>query len=105
MRTWVALHPEDAAAWEALGQLEARLGRRLAAWRAQAEARFALGDWNGALEQLRAASRFARQSGQGDSIDAVVIDARLKVVDERRRRQLLEEGRNPDDPRENGSQR
>ena len=105
MRTWVALHPDDAAAWEALGQLEARLGRRLAAWRAQAEARFALGDWNGALEQLRAASRFARQSGQGDSIDAVVIDARLKVVDERRRRQLLEEGRNPDDPRENGSQR
>lgn len=105
MRTWVALHPDDAAAWEALGQLEARLGRRLAAWRAQAEARFALGDWNGALEQLRAASRFARQSGQGDSIDAVVIDARLKVVDERRRRQLREEGRNPDDPRENGSQR
>lgn len=93
LRTWVALHPQDAQAWMALSTVEERLGARLASLRAQAEAHLASGDPTGAADRLRAAQRQARASG-GDSYEAAIIDARLRAVEEQRRRERDEaEGR------------
>ena len=86
LRTWVALHPQDGSAWMALAQLEERLGARLASLRAQGEAHLAWGDLSGAADRLRAGQRLARSTGGADSVEAAVIDARLKAIEERRRR-------------------
>ncbi|MCK6427096.1 MAG: M48 family metalloprotease [Burkholderiaceae bacterium] len=91
LRTWVALHPQDGSAWLALGLLEERLGARLAALRAQAEAQLAWGDLDGAVDRLRAGQRLARSgAAAADSVEAAVIDARLKAVEERRRRDRVD---------------
>jgi predicted Zn-dependent protease len=91
LQTWVALHPDDAAAWQVLGQLLDRAGQPLAAVRAQAEVQLAYGDLVGAADRLRAGQRMARSSGQIDSVDAAVLDARLTAVELRRRREMAEE--------------
>jgi predicted Zn-dependent protease len=92
MQTWVSGHPDDAPAWTALAQLWGRLGERLRALRAEAEAQLALGDLAGAVDRLRAGQRAARGGGTVDFIEASVIDARLREV-EARQRQLAQEAR------------
>jgi predicted Zn-dependent protease len=94
LQTWVALHPDDAGAWLALGLLLERRGQPLAAIRAQAEVQLAYGDLVGAADRLRAGQRIARGSGQADSVDAAVIDARLTAVELRRKREQAEERQN-----------
>ncbi|MFM2120406.1 MAG: hypothetical protein RL722_1874, partial [Pseudomonadota bacterium] len=94
LQTWVALHPDDATAWDLLGQLLDRAGQSLAALRAQAEVQVAYGNLQAAADRLRAGQRLARSSGQGDSVDAAVIDARLTAVEMRRRREMAEERNN-----------
>jgi predicted Zn-dependent protease len=92
LQTWVALNPTDASAWTLLGQLYERADQTLPAVRAQAEAQLALGDVRGAVDRLRAGQRLARRSpGQADSIEAAVIDARLKDVESLRKRLSAEE--------------
>jgi predicted Zn-dependent protease len=87
LQTWVALHPSDASAWTLLGSLYERSNQTLPAVRAQAEAQLALGDVRGAVERLRAGQNLARRSaGQAESIEAAIIDARLKDVEQLRRR-------------------
>lgn len=97
LQTWVALHPADASAWTLLGRLYERADQTLSAVRAQAEAQLALGDVVGAVDRLRAGQRLARRNpGQADSIEAAVIDARLKDVESLRKRFSAEErGRAP----------
>ncbi len=90
LQTWVAAHGRDAAAWTLLGQVQDRLGQPLASLRAQAEAQWALGDTGGAIDRLRAGQRLARNNGGIDSIDATVIDARLKALELQRRAELFE---------------
>ena len=85
LQTWVALHPNDALAWSALGQTWARLDAPLRALRADAESRFALGDLQGAVDRLRAAQRLARAGGSIDFIDASVIDSRLRDIEVQRK--------------------
>ena len=85
LQTWVALHPDDALAWGALGQTWARLGLPLRSLRAEAESRYALGDLIGAVDRLRAGQRFARSGGSVDFIDASVIDSRLRDIEGQRR--------------------
>lgn len=94
LQTWVALHPSDAGAWQALGLLLERRGQPLAALRAQAEVQLAYGDLAGAADRLRAGQRMARSSGQADSVDAAIIDARLTAVELIRRRVQAEERQN-----------
>ena len=55
LQTWVALHPEDALAWGALGETWDRLGVPLRSLRAEAESRYAMGDLG---RRRRAASRW-----------------------------------------------
>ena len=59
--------------------------------RADAEARVALGDLNGAADRLQAGQRRARSGGAVDFIDASVIDARLRDVEAQRRSQKADE--------------
>ena len=85
LQTWVALHPDDSLAWGALGQTWARLGVPLRSLRAEAEARYALGDLLGAVDRLRAGQRLARGGGPIDFIDASVIDSRLRDIEAQRK--------------------
>jgi predicted Zn-dependent protease len=104
LQTWVALHPDDASAWQALGLLLERRGLLLAAIRALAEVQLAYGDLSGAADRLRAGQRLARSSGQADSVDAAVLDARLTAVELRRKREQAEErqGAGTGEPRLSG---
>ena len=90
LQTRVALHPLDALAWTALSQITERLGQPLRSIRADAESRVALGDLTGAADRLRAGQQRARNSGLVDFIDASVIDARLRDV-EQQRKQVAED--------------
>jgi predicted Zn-dependent protease len=81
----VALHRQDAAAWDLLAQAEERLGQKLRAMRAQAEVRAALGDLSGAIDRLRAAQALVRSGAANDFIEASVIDARLRELQNQRR--------------------
>ena len=85
LQTWVALHPNDSLAWAALGQVYTSLGVPLRALRAEAEARYALGDLLGAVDRLRAGQRLSRGGGNVDFVDASVIDSRLRAVEQERR--------------------
>lgn len=90
LQTWLADHPQDAAAWELLSRSSAALGLELRALRAGAEARAALGDITGAIDRLRAAQQASR-GGQGqDFIEGSVIDVRLRQLLSLRRELTLE---------------
>ena len=85
LQTWVSVHPHDPLAWGLLAQGEEALGQRLRAMRAQAEARAAVGDINGAIDRLRAAQTLVRSGAANDFIEASVIDARLRQLEALRR--------------------
>lgn len=95
LQTWVSNHPHDAEAWSVLAQVWTKLGQGLRALRAEAEARFALGDLAGAVDRLRAGQRLARgASSPGvDFIEASVIDARLRDIEAQRRAIAADERR------------
>ena len=86
LTTWVIEHRHDAAAWSQLSLIAQFQGEALRAVRAQAEARWALGDLNGALDRFKAGQRLARSSSKPDHVEASVIDARLRDLERERRR-------------------
>ena len=92
LQTWVAVHQEDALAWQTLSQLWGRLDQRLRAMRADAESRAAEGDLQGAVDRLRNAQKLAR-AGNTDFIEASVVEARLRELETQRRRQAEEDRR------------
>ena len=91
LQTWVALHADDAGAWLALAQVNERQGVPLAALRAHAEARFAQGDLSGAVDRLRAGQRLARSKGAVESMEGVIIESRLKAIEQQRRIEMEQE--------------
>ena len=90
LQTWLADHPQDAAAWEALAATSQALGLGLRSMRAGAEARAAVGDLSGAIDRLRAAQAVSRKDGGQDFIEASVIDTRLRQLVAQRRQIALE---------------
>lgn len=86
LQTWVAVHPHDAAAWRLLAQAWYAQREDLRAIRAEAEARVAHYDYAGAVDRFKAAQDLA-QRGQGDYIEASIIDTRLRAVQELLREQ------------------
>jgi len=90
LQTWVADHPQDASAWQALADTSAALGQRLRSMRASAEARAALGDLQGAIDRLRAAQASSRGAVGQEFIEVSVIDARLRQIERERRQLALE---------------
>jgi beta-barrel assembly-enhancing protease len=91
LQTWVALHPGDGSAWLALAQVHERQGAPLAALRAHAEARLAEGDLSGAVDRLRAGQRLARSKGAVESVEGVIIESRLKAIEQQRRIEMEQE--------------
>lgn len=95
LQTWVAVHPRDAAAWQALAHAYRAQGQSLRAVRAEAEVQVATLDYAAARDRLRAAQDLARElsraGGVGaDHIEASIIDTRARQVDALLREQALE---------------
>ena len=87
LQAWVIDHAEDTGAWWALSQGAMVLGQPVRARRAEAEARWASGDLNAALQTLQAARRLP----PGDeAIELHVVEARWRVFEAERRRRLEE---------------
>ncbi|MCW7538979.1 M48 family metalloprotease [Aquabacterium sp. A7-Y] len=91
LQTWVAMHGADTQAWELLAAAWERSGKPLRAVQAQAEARYTVGDLQGAMDRLKSAQKLAREPGQGDFIEASVIDARLRQLQAQWRQRVKEE--------------
>jgi beta-barrel assembly-enhancing protease len=97
LQTWVAVNRLDAEAWSSLSQIWGALNQPLRALRADAEARYLLGDWVGAIDRLKAGQRLARRGSAGaagaDFIEASVIDSRLRDIEAQRKSLSAEEQR------------
>nr|WP_240636037.1 M48 family metalloprotease [Caldimonas tepidiphila] len=91
LQTWLSAHPRDSSAWALLGQAWERLDQPVRSVRAQAEARYVLGDLQGAIDRLRAAQRLAQGSASSDHIEASVVDARLRAVESEWRQRQRDE--------------
>lgn len=97
LRTWVAVHPLDAPAWQLLGSAYAAMGQTLRATRAEAEAQVALLDYGAALDRFRAAQELVRPGGTTgtqagrDFIEESIVDVRTRQVQELLKEQLKEE--------------
>lgn len=97
LQTWVAVHPGDAAAWQALAQVWGQQQQSVRAIRAEAEARVAMLDYPAALDRLRAAQTWmqnARGLGSADpnaAIEASIIDARTRQLAQSVRQQAIED--------------
>jgi predicted Zn-dependent protease len=87
LRTWVALHPRDATAWQSLGTLYRALGQPLHAVRADAEAQVALLDYAAAVDRFRAGQELVRRGMPGgvDHMEASIVDSRLREVEQMRK--------------------
>lgn len=109
LQTWVTAQPRDASAWLLLGQAAEAQGLRLRALRAQAEARWLLGDLTGARDRLRTGRTLARSAqGNQDFIDASIIEARLRDLEALRRQMAAEargNNRGGNGPRDGGPDR
>ena len=81
LQTWVAGHPQDAAAWQALAQAWQQQGEPLRAVRAEAEAHAARSDYAAAVDRFKAGQDLARRSTLADDhFEASIIDTRLRAV-------------------------
>ena len=80
LQTWVATHPRDAAAWQALAQVWQQGKQPLRAVRADAEAQVARYDYAAAVDRFKAGQDLARRGG-ADFIEASIIDTRLRAVE------------------------
>ncbi len=93
---WVSQRPRDALAWQLLSSAYEQQGDNLRAIRAQAESRAVELDYPAAVDRLKAAQELARtmsREGQLDRaghMEASIIDARLRALENLRREQALE---------------
>jgi len=90
LSTWVIEQRRDAMAWSMMSACHQALDQPLRAVRAEAEARWAIGDLNGALDRFKAGQRMVRSSRTPDHLEASVIDARLRDLERERRRAFAE---------------
>ena len=82
LQTWVADHPRDASAWQALAGVWQAEGKVLRAVRAEAEAHAARYDYAAAVDRFKAGQALARQSRTADDfVEASIIDTRLRAVE------------------------
>jgi predicted Zn-dependent protease len=92
LQTWVAERRNDGGAWHHLSLTSEKLGQPLRSLRAQAEAQATIGNWQGAMDRLRAGQALVRKGGPGiDFIEASVIDSRLRDLQAQRRQLALEQ--------------
>lgn len=93
---WLNQHPRDASAWLLLASAYEAQGDALRAIRAQAEARAVELDYPAAVDRFKAAQLLAHQMAaegklnQAGHVEASIIDARLRTLENLRREQALE---------------
>jgi predicted Zn-dependent protease len=80
LQAWLAAHPLDALAWDALAAAYTAQGQGLRAIRAQAEARVAVLDYTAALDRFKAGQELARRTNSADHIELSIIDSRTRSV-------------------------
>jgi beta-barrel assembly-enhancing protease len=88
LQTWVALHPQDALAWQTLSSLYLAQQQPARSARAEAEARLARLDAASALDRFKAAQQQAREARPVDHIELSIIDARVRHTEALLREQL-----------------
>jgi len=97
---WLNQHPRDASAWLVLASAYEVQGDSLRAIRAQAEARAMELDYGAAVDRFKAAQQLAHELANAGKLDraghmeASIIDARLRELQNLRREQALERGIN-----------
>lgn len=91
LQTWLALHPDDAAAWQQLATVAQAQGLVVQAARASAEAQQAQLDLQGALDRMRAAQTLAKRTPQLEHTELSIIDARTHTLERLVREQWCEE--------------
>ena len=97
---WLSQHPRDASAWLVLASAYEVQGDSLRAIRAQAEARAMELDYGAAVDRFKAAQQLAHELASAGKLDraghmeASIIDARLRELQNLRREQALERGIN-----------
>jgi predicted Zn-dependent protease len=93
---WITQHPRDATAWGVLSSAYELQGDGLRAIRAQAESRANELDYAGAVDRFKAAQMLGHQMAKDGKLDragnieASIIDARLRELENLRRIQTLE---------------
>ncbi len=91
LQTWVANHPRDAGAWQALAGVWQAEGKVLRAVRAEAEAHAARYDYAAAVDRFKAGQALVRKSRAADDfVEASIIDTRLRAVESLLREQAAE---------------
>lgn len=83
LHAWVIEHPRDALAWQTLSRAEMAAGRPLRGVRAEAEARAAQLDWNGALERFKAAQGLPAAARAADPVELAIVDARRREMEQK----------------------
>lgn len=93
LQPWVIERPRDAMAWQILSRAHQAQGQTLRAVRADAEARAAHFDWDGALERFKAAQALPLAQRNADAIELAIVDSRRRDVEERLKEALREDER------------
>jgi predicted Zn-dependent protease len=88
LQAWTSLNPRDALAWQTLAGLYLAQQQTVRSARAEAEARLAHFDTQGALDRLRAAQQLARNTPQTDHVELSILDARVRQTEALLREQL-----------------
>ncbi len=91
LQSWVVDHPRDALAWQLLSRVQQAQGQTLRAVRADAEARAAQYDWDGALERFKAAQALPPAQRNADPIELAIVDSRRRDVEQRLKDLMREE--------------
>jgi len=91
LQAWVVERPRDALAWQLLSRAHQAQGQTLRAVRADAEARAAHFDWDGALERLKAAQALPPAQRNADPMELAIVDSRRRDVELRLREAMKEE--------------
>ena len=94
LRTWVAVHPLDAPAWQLLASAYTALDQPLRATRASAEVQVALLDYSAAVDRFRSAQELVRTGSVAagrDFIEESIVDVRTRQVQELLKEQRKDE--------------
>ncbi len=80
LQDWLSIHPQDADAWSWLSRVQLAQNKPVRSAIARAEAMRAQLDDSAALAQYQAAQSLIRRGMQVDSIDAAIVDSKVREL-------------------------
>ena len=92
LQSWLATHPQDGGAWQALAGVYRLEGQPLRALRADAETQMSHLDWSGAVDRYKAGQEWMRRNRgtPADYMEVAIIDTRLREAESRLREDAAE---------------